>query len=88
MRAIPADSAVLGQNRNAALTFDGVVVHDGVDNFFVLGKGAGLAQQLVHHGGLAVVNVRDDRNIADLCSHICVRLISSNIQAGGGAPGS
>jgi hypothetical protein len=32
----------------------------------VLGKGARLAQQLVHHGGFAVVNVRDDRNVSDL----------------------
>jgi hypothetical protein len=32
----------------------------------VFGKGAGLAQQLVHHGGFAVVNVRDDRNVSDL----------------------
>jgi hypothetical protein len=29
-------------------------------------KCAGLAQQLVHHRGFAVVNVRNDRNIADL----------------------
>jgi hypothetical protein len=63
------DTAVLGQNGDAALTFDGVVVHHGVDDFFVLGKGAGLAQQLVHHGGLTVVNVRDDRNVADLFAH-------------------
>lgn len=46
-----------------------MIVHHGVDDFFVLGKSAGLAQQLVHHGGLTVVNVRDDRNVADLFAH-------------------
>jgi hypothetical protein len=32
----------------------------------VLGKGAGLAQQLVDHGGLSMVNVGNDGNISDL----------------------
>jgi hypothetical protein len=32
----------------------------------VFGKGAGLAQQLVNHGGFTVVNVGDDRNVSDL----------------------
>jgi hypothetical protein len=32
----------------------------------VFGKGAGLAQQLVHHGGFAVVNVGNDGDISDL----------------------
>ena len=36
----PAHGAVFGQNGDAALTFDGVVVHDGVDDFFVVGEGA------------------------------------------------
>jgi hypothetical protein len=32
----------------------------------VLGKGAGLTQQLVNHGGFAVVNVGNDRDVSDL----------------------
>jgi hypothetical protein len=35
----------------------------------VLGEGAGLAQQLVDHGGLAMVNVGDDGDVADLFAH-------------------
>jgi hypothetical protein len=66
--AFPAHGAVLGQDGDAAFFFDGVVVHHGVDHFFVLGKGARLAQQLVHHGGLAMVNVGDDGDVADLTS--------------------
>ena len=66
VRAFPGYGAVLGQNRDATLFFDGVVVHYRVHNFFMLGKGAGLAQQLVDHGGLAVVNVGNDGDISDL----------------------
>jgi hypothetical protein len=62
----PAHGAVLGQDGDAALFFDGVVVHHGVDHLFVVGKGAGLAQQLVDHGGFAMVNVGDDGDVADL----------------------
>jgi hypothetical protein len=32
----------------------------------MLPEGAGLAQELVHQGGLAVINVGDDRNVANL----------------------
>jgi hypothetical protein len=67
--ALPTDSAVLGQNGNAAFTFNGVVVHDGVNDFFVSGKGTRLSQQLVDHGGFTVVNVGDDGNVADLFCH-------------------
>ena len=66
VRAFPGHGAVLGQNRDATLFFNRVVVHHGVNHFFVLGKGAGLAQELVHHGGFAMVNVGDDGDVADL----------------------
>ena len=69
MRSFPAHRAVLGQDGDAALALDGVVVHHGIDHFFVLGEGARLAQQLVDHGGLAVVNVGDDGDVADLFAH-------------------
>src|SRR5574343_364108 len=67
--AFPAHGAVLGQDGDAALAFDGVVVHHGVHDFFVVSKSAGLAQQLVHHGGFAVVNVGNDGDVADLFAH-------------------
>ena len=69
--AFPSHSAVLGQNRNAAFFFNGVVVHHGVNDFFVLSKRAGLTQQLIDHGGLAVVNVGDDRDVANLFMGHC-----------------
>jgi hypothetical protein len=66
VRALPAHGAVLGQDGDAALALDGVVVHHRVDHLLVVGEGAGLAQQLVHHGGLAVVDVGDDGDVSDL----------------------
>ena len=69
VRALPAHGAVLGQDGDATLFFDRVVVHHGIDDLFVVGKGAGLAQQLVDHGGFAMVNVGNDRDIADLFRH-------------------
>jgi hypothetical protein len=35
----------------------------------VIGKGARLAQQLVDHGGFAMVNVGDDGDVTDLFTH-------------------
>jgi hypothetical protein len=37
--AFPAHGTVLGQNGDAAFTFDGIVVHHSIDDFFVFGEG-------------------------------------------------
>ncbi|MCY1359859.1 hypothetical protein D9M69_464550 [compost metagenome] len=66
VRAFPGHGAVLGQDRDATFLFDRVVVHHRVDDLLVLGEGARLAQQLVDHGGLAMVHVGNDGDIADL----------------------
>ena len=66
VRALPGHGAIFGQDGDATLFFNRVVVHHGVNDFFVLCKGAGLAQQLVDHGGLAMVNVGDDGDVSDL----------------------
>ena len=44
VRALPGHGAVFGQNRDATLFFNGVVVHHGVNHFFVVCEGARLAQ--------------------------------------------
>jgi hypothetical protein len=43
-----------------------VRVHDALDHLLVRSKGAGLAQQLVNQCGLAMVNVRDDRDVTKM----------------------
>ena len=67
--ALPLDGAVLGQDRDAALALDVVAVHHALGHLLVLAKGAALAQQLVDERGLAVVDVGDDGDVADLLVH-------------------
>ena len=69
--AVVMDGGILGQDGDAALTLDIVGVHDAVHQFLVLAEHAGLAQQLVHQGGLAVVDVGDNGNVSYIFSY-CV----------------
>jgi hypothetical protein len=41
-----------------------VGVHDALHQVLVRGKGAGLTQQFIDQRGLAMVNVRDNRDVA------------------------
>jgi hypothetical protein len=66
MGTLPTDSAVFGQDGDAAFAFNRVVVHHSVDHFFVFRKGARLAQQLIDHGGFAMVDVGNDGDISNL----------------------
>ena len=58
------DGGVLGQNGDAALALQVVGVHHALDMRFVGAEGAALVQHGVHQSGLAVVDVRDDGDIA------------------------
>jgi len=69
VRAGVVDRAVLGENGDAALALDVVRIHHALDQMLVRGERAGLAQQLVDQRGLAVVDVGDDRDIADCSRH-------------------
>ena len=82
VRALPGHCAVLGQDGDATLALNGVVVHHRVDDLLVLGKGARLTQQLVHHGGLAVVNVGDDGDVSDLLAHSYFLQATASIACG------
>ncbi len=64
-RVAVLDGAVLGENGNATLTLDVARVHDPLADLLVGGKGAGLLQQAVDQRRLAVVDVRDDRDVAN-----------------------
>ena len=59
------DGGVLGQNRDAALALQFVRVHDALDVVLVGAKRAALLQHGVDQRGLAVVDVRDDGDIAN-----------------------
>ena len=60
----PADGAVLGGNGDAAFAFQIHVVHDAVIDLLIRTEHAALAEHGIHQGGLAVVNVGYDGNIA------------------------
>src|SRR5690606_17806568 len=62
--AVPLDGGVLGQDGDAAFLFLVVAVHHALGQHRALGQGARLLQQLVDEGGLAVVDVGDDGDVA------------------------
>ena len=59
-----ADGAVLREDRDAALALDVVAVHHPLADVLVLGERPRLHEQLVDERRLAVVDVRDDRDVA------------------------
>ena len=67
----PLDRGALGKNGDAALALDVVRVHRPFDLALVLAIGAGLLEQLVDEGGLAVVDVGDDGDISQI--HVCLK---------------
>ena len=59
-------AGVLGQNGDAALALQVVGVHDALDHMLVGAESAALPQHGVHQRGLAVVDVGDDGDIANV----------------------
>src|SRR5690606_10546376 len=64
--AVPVDGGVLGQDGDAAFLFLVVAVHHALAQLVAFAEGAGLLQQLVDEGGLAMVDVGDDGDIAQV----------------------
>ena len=61
--AIP-NGCVLGQDGDAALTFEVGVVHDALCDLLIGAERATLPQKRVNERGLAVIDVSDDGNVA------------------------
>ena len=57
---------VLGQDGDAALALDVAGVHHAVNGLLILVISAALLEHLVDQGGLAVVNVGNDGNVANV----------------------
>ena len=68
--AVVFDGGVFGQNGDAAFFFKVVAVHHALVHLLVFAEGAGLAQELVHQRGFAVVHVSNDGNVADIFHEI------------------
>ena len=60
------DGGVLRQNGDAALPLDVVGVHHALRHLLVFAEHAALLEHFVHQRGLAVVNVRDNGNVANI----------------------
>ena len=59
-----ADGGVLGKDGDAALALKVVGVHDAVDDLLIFTVDAALLEHLVDKRGLAVVDVRDNGDVA------------------------
>ena len=66
LHAAPAHGRVLGQDGDALLPLEVARVHDPVGQLLVGAEGAGLAQQGVDQGRLAVVDVGHDGHVPDV----------------------
>src|SRR2546423_10904375 len=76
------DGAVLGEDGDAALALDVVGIHDALAELLVGGKGPRLLQQAIDQRGLAVVDVRDDGDVADRAVHGWVAGVGPRAPAG------
>ena len=63
---LPLHRRRLGQDRDAALLFEVVRIHRALFGPLVLAERARLGEQLVDESGLAVIDMRDDRDVAKL----------------------
>ena len=63
---LPQDRGRLGEDRDAALALQIVRIHRALDLALVVAIGAGLLQQPVDQRGLAMVDVGDDRHVAEI----------------------
>src|SRR2546423_321999 len=74
LRSLPANGGVLGQNGDTALALEWIGIHHALHDDLVLAERAGLPEHLVHESRLAVIDVRDDRDVSEfLLCHSLVR---------------
>ena len=63
---LPVQGCDLGENGDAAFALEVVAVHRPLLNLLVLAEGPRLLQQPIDQGRLAVVDMRDDRDVAQV----------------------
>ncbi len=63
---VPAKGRVLRPDGDALFALEIHRIHDALLHLLVGAKGAGLLEKLVHERGLAVVDVRDDGDVANV----------------------
>ena len=63
------NGGVFCENGDTAFAFEVVAVHDALIDLLIFAESARLPEHLVHECGLAVVNVRDNRDISQIFSN-------------------
>jgi hypothetical protein len=66
--AVVVKRSVLGEDRDALLALEVHRVHHAIGHVLTLAEGARLPQHRVHKRRLAVVDVGEDRHVADVIS--------------------
>jgi len=67
------DRRVLGDNGDAALSLQVHFIHDALGNGLIGAKDTALLKHSVHEGGLAVIDVSDNRDISQVILRRCLR---------------
>ena len=67
--SLPSDGGELRENRDAALAFEVVRIHGAIGDHFPGPERSRLPQKSIHQGRLAVIDVRDDRDVADVLAN-------------------
>ena len=76
---LPQHRGAFGQDGDPALLLQLIPVHRPFRDVLVVAEGAGLAEQLVDEGGLAMIDMGDDGDVADLHDG----LVEKGARAGG-----
>jgi hypothetical protein len=63
-RAPPLDGGAFGEDGDAALALEVARIHGALGDALIVAEGAALLQEPVDQGRLAVVDMRDDRDVA------------------------
>ena len=80
--AVPLDAGALCKDRDPAFFFQVVRIHRAFFHALVFAEGAGLAEKLIDKSGLAMVDVGDDRHVAQVAGHeVCFRLGCRSVNA-------
>jgi hypothetical protein len=79
------DGGVFCQDGDAALFFKLVRIHDALGDGLVGAEGASLAQKRIDEGGLSVIDVGNDGDVADRCAQSAMVFLC-NGRAGGYPP--
>ena len=70
----PGNRGIFGQNGDATLALQGKGIEHPLHHLFVSAEDSRLAEQGVHEGGLAVVNVGDNCQVSDIvATHLLLR---------------